>query len=300
MAGQTESGKSFEWAIALASSIEIGGRIIDSKEQANAEKYYSELSEEDQDRLFQDARNAVRVIKRLERSFIPRSIELAPDGYGRSGDVRDVILRSEDGSELGISCKKNHKDLKHSRLSANIDFIKDWGIAETCTPGYWSSVTPVFQLLDSLASKESPKTWDEYIPDKANKVYEPILKGWSAELTRHCMLKTSSTSTQNLFRYLFGTHDYYKVINMPKTIELESYNFLGTLQTTKTPIPDTITNLYPHGSNKYIMELNDGAYKIQFRLHNASSRIEASLKFAVSPLKIPTDGIAKFSIKKTA
>ncbi len=52
-------------------------------------------------------------------------IEIQPDYRGKDGDVRDVInARTDDSWEIGFSAKNNHKALKHSRLSPNIDFGK--------------------------------------------------------------------------------------------------------------------------------------------------------------------------------
>lgn len=50
-------------------------------------------------------------------------LEIVSDREGQSGDVRDVLaIRSSQNWEIGISAKNNHRAVKHSRLSNNINF----------------------------------------------------------------------------------------------------------------------------------------------------------------------------------
>uniref|UniRef100_UPI003007F3A2 HaeIII family restriction endonuclease n=1 Tax=Acinetobacter haemolyticus TaxID=29430 RepID=UPI003007F3A2 len=54
-------------------------------------------------------------------------LEIVADKAGESGDVRDVLaLRSSQNWEIGISAKNNHRAVKHSRLSNDIDFGQKW------------------------------------------------------------------------------------------------------------------------------------------------------------------------------
>ena len=50
-------------------------------------------------------------------------LEIVSDREGQSGDVRDVLaIRSSQNWEIGISAKNNHRAVKQSRLSNNINF----------------------------------------------------------------------------------------------------------------------------------------------------------------------------------
>jgi hypothetical protein len=50
-------------------------------------------------------------------------LEILSDNYGQCGDVRDVLaIRLLQKWEIGVSAKNNHHAVKHSRLSASIDF----------------------------------------------------------------------------------------------------------------------------------------------------------------------------------
>lgn len=59
-------------------------------------------------------------------------LEIQPDKKGKYGDVRDVLalrilLKSENiGWEIGISCKHNHKAVKHPRISPRINIGAQW------------------------------------------------------------------------------------------------------------------------------------------------------------------------------
>ncbi len=52
-------------------------------------------------------------------------LEIMADSAGQEGDVRDILtIRAVQKWEIGVSAKNNHKAVKHSRLSKNIDFSK--------------------------------------------------------------------------------------------------------------------------------------------------------------------------------
>ena len=65
-------------------------------------------------------------------------ITIAPDFFGQTGDVRDVIL-TKNNWEIGISCKHNHQALKHQRLSNRIDFGLEWA-GYPVSQNYWNTI----------------------------------------------------------------------------------------------------------------------------------------------------------------
>lgn len=87
-------------------------------------------------------------------------LEFQKDGAGTRGDVRDIVIkRTNIKWEVGLSIKHNHEAVKHSRLSHELDFGKEWfGIP--CTAQYWTDVNPIFDRLKAEKNKE--KKWSEW------------------------------------------------------------------------------------------------------------------------------------------
>lgn len=104
---------------------------------------------------------------------------------------------------------------------------------------------------------------------------------------------------QKLVEYLIGNQDFYKVIKGKSTVEIQAYNLHGTLNQAfesikpkaKIPILKLPTRLievvYENNSKTtLIVYLNEG-WQISFRIHNASSRVEPSLKFDINLISAP-------------
>ncbi|NQU17479.1 MAG: HaeIII family restriction endonuclease, partial [Candidatus Saganbacteria bacterium] len=102
-------------------------------------------------------------------------IEILSDHHGKSGDVRDVLaIRLLQKWEIGVSAKNNHKAVKHSRLSAKIDFGEKW-LGAKVSQEYFNTVTPIFKNLEKLRKKSNAtKKWSE-LGDYHSSVYVPIL-----------------------------------------------------------------------------------------------------------------------------
>ncbi len=89
------------------------------------------------------------------------------------------------------------------------------------------------------------------------------------------------------------------MIKGKKDIEIQAYNLHGTLNlpfkeinpkfnTPKINLPTEIKNIFYKKDTltTLIVELNNN-WTLSFRIHNASSRIESSLKFDINLLKAP-------------
>ncbi len=310
---QTSNGKAFEYAcvIALCEQLNINQKVVveSSPQLSTAQKLYEEIKDEMKDSMDAAARASVRVIKRLEpqlceaNGYEPLYLSLQADSAGIKGDVRDVLcLRKQNGWEIGLSCKHNHRAVKHSRLSDRIDFGKDW-LGTPCSEKYFDIVVPLFhelrEIRDTSKLKGSPALWAD-IEDKAEKYYIPILQAFMDELK-----DIASTSENNipekLIRYLLGRYDFYKVITDDKnrTTRVEAINIAGTLAR-KSGTLKSITNIpvlkmpsqfyhidFKPGSDNTIEVVCDEGWQISMRIHNASSRIEPSLKFDVNLISLP-------------
>lgn len=292
MTSQVQHGKGFEWAVALAAKERLGIALIDSDEARHAASCYSELPAAKQQTFRACAEKAVAYVADIEhlQSDASGRVGLSQDSAGAHGDVRDVIL-SVNGREIGISCKTNHEAFKHSRLSGKIDFVKKWGLGASCSEEYWAAVRPLFSELAGLRKQSSAqKKWSE-LGDYQARYYIPVLSAWRTELLRvaggdDAESKMAATA---LCRYVIGETDFWKVISRPDQVRLYAFNTQKSLGTNKTVLPNRILGIDNHDGSQYSMtvRMNEG-YQFNFRLHNASSRVEASLKFDVQSEGLPS------------
>ena len=311
---QTTYGKAFEYACVIAMAEKLGGNqqvtIEESPQLNSAKSDFDSVNLEMQRSLLEAADASVRVIRRLEPQLWnangnePLFMSIQPDAAGIKGDVRDVLcIRKQNGWEIGLSCKHNHHAVKHSRLSDTIDFGKEW-IGVPCSQKYFDKVVPLFNQLreyrDKSKAEGSPMLWEQ-IENKAGVYYIPILKAFMEELQR---IDTNSDINvpEALIRYLLGRYDFYKVItdDNNRTTRVEAINISGKLNTpsgkeksiAKVPVLKMPTKFYHIGfkenSDNTIEVVCDEGWQISMRIHNASSRVEPSLKFDVQLVSFPS------------
>lgn len=218
------------------------------------------------------------------------------DSDAESGDVRDiVIMREAVNWQIGLSMKRNHFAAKHSRLSPTIDFGTKW-YGSPCDKSYWNTVIPIFKRLEALQRKNV--AWHD-ITDKEESVYQPIVAAFIKELDR--AYKADRTIPSRLISYLLGVRDFYKVvaIDQLRLTEFQPFNLRGELnkdgKNTKARIsipraelPDKIISLRfkPRSVSTAELYFNNG-WALSFRIHNASTVVEPSLKFDIQFLKTP-------------
>lgn len=106
----------------------------------------------------------------------------------------------------------------------------------------------------------------------------------------------------SLVEYLLGEFDFYKVIGIDskQTTKIQSYNLRGTLnkegnvrkRKVELPVavlPTRIVSLeYKPGSKNTLELYLDGGWQFSFRIHNASTKVETSLKFDIQIIGMPT------------
>jgi len=206
------------------------------------------------------------------------------------------MIRSSQKWEIGISAKNNHRAVKHSRLSMSIDFGKKW-LGVTCSNTYLNEIRPVFGMLSNMKEKDKSTKWSS-IKDMHQIVYLPILNAFRKELIR--LDKENPTIVaENLVKYLIGNRDFYKIIKGNKKVEIQAYNLNGTLNLpfkkikpkaniSRLRLPSRLIEIvYQDNSNTTLLvSLNEG-WQISFRIHNASSRVEPSLKFDINLISAP-------------
>lgn len=220
------------------------------------------------------------------------------DNAAEEGDVRDIVIqRGSIQWDVGLSIKHNHFAAKHSRLSASIDFGSKWyGIP--CSELYWQEVRPIFYRLNNL--KAQGVLWRD-IPNKDEMVYVPLLGAFMEELYR--AYRSDLTLPKRLIAYLLGVKDFYKVVAVDSSCvtRFQGFNLRGELnkdgQYTRATIfvpivdlPDRIVGMeFKTGSTNTIELYCDKGWALSFRIHNASSRVEPSLKFDIQLLGVPAN-----------
>lgn len=225
-------------------------------------------------------------------------LSINKDSDAEGGDVRDIVItRKSIRWDIGLSMKHNHFAAKHSRLSPKIDFGEKW-YGLPCDDSYWNVIRPIFTRLQSL--KEEKVAWHD-MSDKEDSVYFPIVDAFIKELNR--AYETDRTIPARLISYLLGIRDFYKVVAVDKKqlTEFQSFNFRGelnkdgkktkaTIIIPKADLPTEIISLRfkPNSKSTAELYLNNG-WQLSFRIHNASTIVEPSLKFDIQFVSKPTN-----------
>lgn len=306
---QMITGKAFEYAILLEFKEKLEKvtniEVIENSALNVAKDCFNEFDKNDKGRYLLTASFAVNFLidiePRLSNELTSNDIlqlEIVTDSRGESGDVRDVLaIRLKQKWEIGVSAKNNHHAVKHSRLSNKINFGEKW-LGISCSEQYFNDINPIFSWLRELKQESnSTKKWDSLV-NYHETVYTPILNAFIKELQRIYTTNESLVASR-LIEYLVGTKDFYKVIKNKNDVEIVAYNLRGTLNlpfkdiepkfiTPRVKLPTKINNIYfkEDSDTTIIIDLNNN-WKLSFRIHNASSRVEPSLKFDINLLESP-------------
>ncbi len=303
-----DMGRAFEYAciIELKDRIEDHRPVtIDSNSVTAAKRAWETRSESEHQTLIRAADAFIDTLFSAEplilecdgnNDLITPSIN--KDSEAEAGDVRDIVIaRKSVRWDIGLSMKHNHFAAKHSRLSATIDFGDKW-YKIPCSASYWNVVKPIFAKLKKL--KEQKEKWSN-LPNKEDDFYFPVVKTFIDELNR--AYQSDQTITAKFISYLLGVRDFYKVvaIDHKRITEFQSFNLRGelnkdgkknkaTIIIPKADLPTEIIKLRFKPGSKSTAELylNNG-WSFSFRIHNASTIVEPSLKFDIQFLGVPTN-----------
>jgi hypothetical protein len=305
----TIKGKAYEYA-SIVALIEIVEPIRPISVVENSsliiarDRYLNDITEEERSDMLASAKAGIGAIIMMEPKIIEDgedviSLSIQPDNVAKTGDVRDIlIIRRDIKWEIGVSVKHNHEALKHSRLSTKLDFGNSWYNIPS-SKQYFDEISLIFTELQTL--KEKGVKWRE-LPDKEQTVYIPILNAFVGELQRSYDLNGDDV-TAGLVEYLLGSNgsDYYKLIHRNNhTTRVVPFNLFGTLnQSSSTQDPDNIipdmelptriVELTFKDSSQTTVHLTmNNGWAISFRIHNASTIVEPSLKFDIKLVGQPS------------
>lgn len=317
MGVQTDNGKAFEYAVLvsfkdalLKDNLKVD--IVNSPALETARAKYEDSISEPERRIMNLAAHAsVKTIRKFEPNLQEAEenvmLEIMNDRTGVIGDVSDVVIRKQSTNwRCGISCKHNHAALKHSRLSSTIDFGLEW-MGHPCSENYWKAIRPQFnkyrKMIEGLPRSQRP-TWNTIAStteEKARLVYLPILNAFQEELRR--LDQEHEDVPKNLVEYLLGRKDFYKVIarDSEHRTDIQAFNIHDTLSKTyksitASPRAVPLSNKLPtrildmtlnDAGTTLVVTFNEG-WALSFRLHNASSKIEPSLKFDIQMIGTPS------------
>lgn len=266
-----------------------------------AEKAWCKTPQNIQSNLRIAAASAIDTIFDLEPLIVEDgndmlTLMIQEDSKGIVGDVRDIlIVRRDIHWEIGFSIKHNHFAVKHSRLGSKLDFGLKW-FGVPCSDEYWKAVNPIFERLEQ--EKNRGAMWS-CISDKDEGVYIPILQAFMDEIKRGIMVHPEISA--KMVEYLLGKFDFYKMISVEshRYTQIQAFNLRGTLNRQSVKVKSTqsipVANLpsrlisigFKQGSSTTVELYFDAGWQFSFRIHNASTLVEPSLKFDIQIIGMP-------------
>lgn len=284
---QNDMGRAFEYGVALSLSERLPAPLEENAPLRTTMRCFERCSDSEQENIVKAAREVALFLAAHDNRLSDNgcSVYLQSDQMGQMGDVRDVVVRNTViNQDVGISAKNRHWAVKHSRLSEQIDFGFDW-FGVHCSNNYMQAVTPIFRELGSR--KHRGEMWRD-IPDKKQRYYMPVLQSFATEMGN--LFRDNPEVAKRLIQYLLGKFDYYKVIKENGEVAITSFNIDGTLRWGgKLPLPTRIIDISPKpNSNTTIIITFDQGWQISFRIHNASTMVEPSLKFDINIVGLPS------------
>lgn len=307
MAGSEErSGSAFEYAVAISLQKHTPARLLLDNAALRSKEKYLQLTTDKQKRLSFCAEKSAQYLATVDERLVKKKdlqIRFNSSHNAKAHhDVRDLLVVSGD-VVIGISCKVNNEDLRHSRLSGTSDFVQEWGLSGSgASTAYWRGVKPVFSYLRELRS--SGLRWDQVYPGEANQrndlklaeIVAPVLNEWEKEISS--LIAIEKDLATNLCRYLLGSKSYWKVIAKTQispsqtsrdTITIQRFDLEGDMPGAKLIMPKKILGIQvkPRSRARERIVTCDQGYSFGFRLHTAESKVVASLKFAVKGRGLP-------------
>jgi len=190
-----------------------------------------------------------------------------------SGSVADIILSSQ-STNINLSIKHNHQAYKHQRphsFAIQCGYAKD-SRQDKFHRGLMSDLENTFRLSNKKFTKFNQCNLDD--------LYYNVCIACCTSLNK--WLREDSDLAPNLFKYLTGQGNYYKLIvySKPKlSVRIEEFFSIVLPSSLKT---------YTFNKNKLIINFDNG-WDFELRIHTAATLIsnsgkQLSLKFDTQKL----------------
>ncbi|MDO8667647.1 MAG: HaeIII family restriction endonuclease [bacterium] len=312
-----DQGRAFEYACisALNEAITRAGQNPTINRDSSfeiAEQNFNLLADENREHAEDLRKAASKVSETLlktepklntaEDSFRELTLSIQPDTAGMSGDVRDVIVikastGNQDNWEIGLSCKHNHQAVKHQRVSPTIDFGDIW-LGFPLSQDEKLELNRIFGQIDNEIAGGKIK-WSE-VETKEDRYYIPILNLILGKIGNH---PEQSQLANHFLGYLIGKKDFYKAIyrQAKGTVQIQGFNLYGSLNKpagsrrpeqniNRINLPERIIGCGIKPGSKTTLEIFfDRGWQVSMRVHNASTRLEKSLKMDVGLIGNPQE-----------
>jgi hypothetical protein len=285
---QNDSGRAFEYGIAVSCSRLLPTATLeDSLQMQKAKQSFVASEQTEQIKIVKASDEIVMFLMAHDERLTGKGyvVSLQSDQHGQEGDVRDVLITNTvTGETVGISAKNRHSAVKHSRLSEDIDFGTEW-MDFACSTTYMQTVLPIFREMRSR--KKNGEKWRD-IADKKQRFYMPILQAFQTEMELLFATQPEEVA-KRLVKYLLGKYDYYKVIKENGSVSVTSFNIDGSLEWgSRLPLPTRIQEIKMKPNSETTLFISfDKGWQLSFRIHNASTVIEPSLKFDINIIGNP-------------
>lgn len=305
---QVKNGKAFEYALAnqyyiFLQAMKKSVELVENSALEVARNFYFQSDIKKRLEFDIASKQTIETLLKIEPGLYAQKnnsdklfIQLQNDAEGAVGDVRDVVFRRERACwEIGFSAKNNNDAVKHSRLSRILDFGKEW-LGCPCSDQYWEEIQPIFDFL----REHEGDTFNSLGKDKITKVYIPLLTAFRNELIK--IYENNELIPEKLICYLIGNFAFYKIIkdDSHNMVIVKAFNINRNLNKSvngeraqyKIPhinLPTRIVEFdFKIGAENNTLDMIlDEGWEISFRIHNASSRVEQSLKFDIRLLGNP-------------
>ena len=281
---QTQKGHAFEFALARALTEVIPTECVENNPAyGTAQNSFQMMSASIQEEMKKAAREAATFLCAFDLNLASPPakgllfIQSAQDARKRA-DVRDIVVRYPN-YEFGISAKNKSLEQRAPRLSDKIDFGKEW-LCKPVSSHYWNKVKPLFQ--DLRLKKREGLYWNQL--SEKEEIYRRVILAFRDELMRIQNRTSESNIPEKLVRFILGQFDFYQITKENGAVSIASFNLGKNLGWgNRVPLPNRILfcDLEPESNNRLLLVCDRG-WQIHFRIHNASSKVEPSLKFSVT------------------
>lgn len=305
MSKNTDRGYGFEYI-----NVVTANRILGSKIAANTQNWvnnggklkFEALSVKEQGEMIKASEALMKFLYENESWVSGRNVTVERvRAQGGSTDVSDILFKERNNAgsttnEVGISLKSNHEAVKHQRISHRIDIGNKW-LGVPSGNEFMLEVKKLFADFIAYCKTNSISTYEELGDSvKDTLLYTPVCNLVKKLLGDIFGTEQGSASVSYFMNYLIGSKDFYKAVASFKDHELKivAFNLRGTLSKGKRlKSPQRCLDIQIQNSDRgypnRVHIVLDNGWEVNLRVHNASSRVESSLKWDSQLVGIPND-----------